>query len=55
MTALPLQELASQATLIFRGTVERLNATTMSAVPVTENTAVVRVDEVFEAPPRSQT
>jgi hypothetical protein len=50
MTELSLQELAAQASLIFRGTVARLNAATMDAVPVTDSIAIVRVDEVLEAP-----
>jgi hypothetical protein len=50
MTELSLQELASQANLVFRGTVEQLSATTMDAVAVAENIAIVRVDEVLEAP-----
>ena len=50
MTELSLQELATQATLVFRGTVEQLGATTMDAVAVAENIAIVRVDEVLEAP-----
>jgi hypothetical protein len=50
MTAVPLPELAAQATFIFRGTVERLNASTMAPVAVSESTAVVNVDEVIQAP-----
>jgi hypothetical protein len=45
-----IEDLARQAKLIFRGTVGRLNAATMTAVPVTASTAVVTVDEVFQAP-----
>src|SRR5438067_6103135 len=43
-------DLVRESRLIFRGTVERLNAATMPAVPVTESTAVVKVDEVLQAP-----
>jgi hypothetical protein len=42
--------LASQANLVFRGTVEQLSATTMDAVAVAENIAIVRVDEILAAP-----
>ncbi|MFL5759970.1 MAG: hypothetical protein ACJ789_09535 [Thermomicrobiales bacterium] len=44
-------ELAKQARFIFRGTVQRLRATTMADVPATDRTVVVRVDEVVQAPP----
>jgi hypothetical protein len=50
MTELSLQELATQAPLVFRGTIEQLGATTMDAVELGENIAIVRVDEVLEAP-----
>ncbi len=39
-----------QATFIFVGTVVKVNATTMPEVQATESTAVVRVDEIIEAP-----
>jgi hypothetical protein len=45
-----IEDLARQSRLIFRGTVERLGAATMAAVPITDGTAVVKVDEVFQAP-----
>jgi len=41
--------IASQATFIFRGTVRKLQASTMAAVPAGKNTIVVRVDEVIES------
>lgn len=44
------EELAQQARFIFRGTVEQLQAATMTNVPVTGRTVVVRVDEVIQAP-----
>ncbi|MDQ3966700.1 MAG: hypothetical protein M3246_09705 [Actinomycetota bacterium] len=46
-----IDDLMRQSTFTFVGTVKRLNAATMAAVPVTENTAVVTVDEVLQAPP----
>jgi len=36
---------------VFRGTIQKLNATTMSHVPSTSGLAVVSVDEVLHAPP----
>lgn len=39
-----------RATFVFIGTVVRLNATTIPDVPASESTAVVRVDEVIDAP-----
>lgn len=50
MTSPPLDDLAADATLVFRGSIERSNATTMPAVPASESTAVVRIDEVIHAP-----
>jgi len=44
-------ELSLQAQVIFRGTVERLQAATMAEVPVTSRTVVVRIDEIIQAPP----
>ncbi len=44
------ENLTRQATFIFKGTVVKLNATTMSAVRASESTAVVRIDEVIDAP-----
>ncbi|HSH81373.1 MAG TPA: hypothetical protein VLA19_22830 [Herpetosiphonaceae bacterium] len=43
-------DLGTQARFIFRGTIARLRATTMPAVAVTDSTAVVRVEEVLQAP-----
>jgi hypothetical protein len=42
--------LLGEAAFSFVGTVERLGATTMEDVPVDERTAVVRVDQVLQAP-----
>jgi len=42
--------LAQQATFIFQGTVNKLRASTIPSVPVTEKTVVVRVDEILRAP-----
>jgi hypothetical protein len=44
------EELANQASFVFRGTVQRVKAATMDQVPVNDRTAVVRVDEVLQAP-----
>jgi hypothetical protein len=44
------QEPSSEATYIFKGTVEKLKAATMKNVPVDNRTVVVRVDQVIEAP-----
>lgn len=45
-----MDESLSQADFVFNGTVEEAGATTMSAVAATDSTAVVRVDEVVQAP-----
>jgi len=42
-----LTEISRQATFIFAGTVQKVNATTMSTVPASESTAVVRVNEIL--------
>lgn len=42
--------LAQEARFVFKGTVQKLKAATMREVQVTERTAVVRVDEVIQAP-----
>jgi hypothetical protein len=41
----------SQARFIFKGTVDKLHAASMSSVPVSDRTIVVRVDEVIQSPP----
>ena len=41
---------SSEATFIFKGTVKKLKAATMRAVPVDERTAVVHIEQVIEAP-----
>jgi len=41
---------APQANFIFKGTVQKLKAAAMKNVPVDDRTAVVRVDQVVEAP-----
>ena len=43
-------QLADQASFVFKGTVNKLKAATMSNVPVTSRTAIVRVDEILQAP-----
>lgn len=42
--------LTRQSTFVFRGTVEKTAGSTMPAVPANESTAVVRVDELIDAP-----
>jgi len=44
------EDLIRQSTFIFNGTVFKPNATTMAAVPASESTAIVRVDEVIDVP-----
>jgi hypothetical protein len=39
-----------EATLVFVGTVKKLGAATMRSVPVSDRTAVVRVEQLIEAP-----
>src|SRR5258708_37229097 len=45
-----MQDLVTKATFISRGTIQRLNASLVSAVPANAATAVVKVDEVLRAP-----
>ena len=42
--------LAQEARFVFKGTVQKLKAATMSGIPVNDRTVVVRVDEVIHAP-----
>jgi len=42
---------AQRPTFVFMGTVNKLKRATMSGVPIDERTAVVRVDQIIEAPP----
>ena len=44
------EALAQQASFIFKGTVQKLKATSMPGVPVNDRTAIVRVDEIVQAP-----
>ena len=46
----PTDELIREATFIFRGTVEKTNASTMPAVKASASTAVVRVDQIIDGP-----
>jgi hypothetical protein len=46
-----LDDLLERSTLVFVGTIKELQAATMATVPITENTAVVTVDEVLQAIP----
>jgi hypothetical protein len=44
------EEMAAKATFIFRGTVQKVGAATMESVPVNDRTAIVRVDQIIQAP-----
>ena len=44
------EELIRQSRFIFKGTIQKLKAVTMVAIPVTDSLAIVKVDEVFQAP-----
>jgi hypothetical protein len=50
MTDTNYEQAARAAEFIFRGTVERVQATTMDEVEASERTAVVHVDQVLHAP-----
>ena len=41
---------APEATFIFKGTIKKLKATTVSAAPVTNHTCIVTVNQIIEAP-----
>jgi hypothetical protein len=45
-----LENLLPSAGLVFVGTIRRLAAATMPGVPVSDRTAVVRIDEILRAP-----
>jgi hypothetical protein len=49
-TANTTEELTRESTFIFRGTVEKTNASTLAVVKPSERTAAVRVDEVIDGP-----
>ncbi len=44
------EDLSNRANFIFRGTVLRVNASTVPSVPASASTALVKVDEVLSAP-----
>src|ERR1051325_10853961 len=46
-----VEQLARQARFVFKGTVIKLKGATMKEIPVNDRTAVVRVDEIVQAPP----
>src|SRR3954465_14132845 len=50
-TTLSPENLSQRARFVFRGAVQKLGAATMPEVPVNDRTAVVRVEEVRQAPP----
>ena len=41
----------AKANFVFEGTIEKLNAATMSEVPLSARTAIVRVEKVIDGPP----
>ncbi len=45
-----VNDLVRRSRFIFKGTIQKLNAATMSVVPVTDSTAIVKVEQVFQAP-----
>jgi hypothetical protein len=45
-----VDELAAKAEFIFKGTLQKASAVTMVAVPVTDKTVVVKVDEILQGP-----
>src|SRR5262249_1763186 len=45
-----VERLAREAKFIFKGTVQKLHAATLSSVPITDHTIIVRVDELLDAP-----
>lgn len=45
------EELTRAAQLVFRGTIQKVDASNLDAVPADSGTAVVRVDEVLKAAP----
>jgi hypothetical protein len=49
-TTLPVDDLAEKSSFIFRGTVQKLKASSVPNLPVTDNTVLVRVDQVFRVP-----
>jgi hypothetical protein len=46
----PPDDLAEEARFVFRGTVQRVHASLMSEVPASEQTCIIRVDEVLQSP-----
>ncbi len=45
-----MDQLTAQAEFIFKGTLQKVKAATMTTVPITDKTVVVKVDEIFQAP-----
>ena len=45
------EEFAAQSQFVFKGTVEKVNAATMPTIRATDQTAIVRVDDVLQTPP----
>lgn len=50
MRASRLQDLLHRSSMVFRGTIVELGASTLPAFPASENTMAVRVDDVVQAP-----
>jgi hypothetical protein len=50
MATAQLEDLVRQSRFIFKGTVEKLGAATMSAAQANDRTAVVKVNEIIHAP-----
>lgn len=48
---LAIEQLVSQTAYVFKGTIERGGASNVAIVPASQNTAIVRVDDVLEAIP----
>jgi|ERR1051326_689540 hypothetical protein len=45
------KQAAPQPTFVFKGTIKKLGSATMKDVPVNDRTAIVRIDQIIEAPP----
>lgn len=45
-----VDQLTAQAEFIFKGTLQKVKAATMTTVPITDKTVVVKVDEILQAP-----
>jgi hypothetical protein len=50
MATAHLEDLVRQSRFIFKGTVEKLSAVTVSGAPVSDRTIIVKIDEIIQAP-----